>query len=153
MLAGSPSAAVRRRGGHEDVRQSQSECQFTHLPPEQEVLRKIKERKNRVGRNLVMPLDCTEFVEQHKNVTRCRGLFLLPIIWWIAPKWNFIVHFVYLYFFSFPRGDCKCNIFWRIQLWCSCFLFKREKFDGNVRRTSTVLFQKLERRSLHGWMK
>lgn len=42
MLAGSPSAAVRRRGGHEDVRQSQSECQFTHLPPEQEVLRKIK---------------------------------------------------------------------------------------------------------------
>lgn len=45
MLAGSPSAAVRRRGGHEDVRQSQSECQFTHLPPEQEVLRKIKERK------------------------------------------------------------------------------------------------------------
>lgn len=80
MLAGSPSAAVRRRGGHEDVRQSQSECQFTHLPPEQEVLRKIKERKNRVGRNLVVPLDCTEFVEQHKNVTRCRGLFLLPII-------------------------------------------------------------------------
>lgn len=50
MLAGSPSAAVRRRGGHEDVRQSQSECQFTHLPPEQEVLRKIKQSCEKPGR-------------------------------------------------------------------------------------------------------
>lgn len=40
-FVGSAPAAVRRCGRHEDVRQSKSQCQPAHLPPEQEVLQEM----------------------------------------------------------------------------------------------------------------
>lgn len=107
MLAGSPSAAVRRRGGHEDVRQSQSECQFTHLPPEQEVLWKIKTELGETWSCLWTVLSLTA----QKRHT---------VPWFVSSAYNLMDRTkmklyrplcVPIFFFSFPRGDCKGNVF------------------------------------------
>lgn len=46
LSLGPPSAAVWRCGCHEDVWQSQSQCQFTYFPPEQKILWEIKKTGN-----------------------------------------------------------------------------------------------------------
>lgn len=60
FLPGPPPAAVRWRGGDENVRQSQSECQFAHFPLKQKILWKIskeeEEESSRCGESEQMCL-------------------------------------------------------------------------------------------------